>query len=128
MASGKTTREYLTIRRNLSLIIDSLAATVDPTMLALKLFEVGLITDSVVDCASVTRLPTRERIQPIVMALMAQIQLDIFNFQVLMDELRILHPHLAQKLEKFHSKLSYGVSSHCRCKLYVLIFPSVAYQ
>ena len=105
MASGKTTREYLTIRRNLSLIVDSLAATVDPARLALKLLEVDLITDDVVDRASVSRVPPRERIQPIVMAVMAQIQLDMFNYQVLMGELRTLHPRLAQKLETFHSKL-----------------------
>ena len=104
MASGKSTREYLTIRRNLLLIVDSLAATVDPTSLALKLLEVNLITDDVVGHASVTRVSTRERIQPIVMATMSQIQLDVSNYQALMSVLRTFHPRLAERLEKFYSK------------------------
>ena len=110
MASGKTTREYLTFRRNLSLIIDSLAATVDPARLAVKLLEVDLITDDVVGHASVTRVPTRERIQPIVMAIMSQIQLDISNFQLFVGELRTFHPRLAERLEKFHSKCLYSAT------------------
>ena len=104
MASGKSTHEYLTIRRNLPLIVDSLAATVDPTSLALKLLAVDLITDDVVGHASVTRVSTRERIQPIAMAIMSQIQLDVSNYQVLMSVLRIFHPRLALRLEKFYSK------------------------
>ena len=104
----ETTREYLTIRRKLSQIVDSLAATVDPARLAQKLLEVDLITDDVVDRASVSRVPTRERIQAIMMAVMAQIQLDISNFEVLLGELRTLQPHLVQNLEKFYCKLHYS--------------------
>ena len=107
MASGKSSQEYLTIRRNLPLIVDSLSATVDPTRLAVQLLAVDLITDDIVDRASVTRATAHERIQPIVMAVMAQIQLDVSNFRVLMGELRTLHPHLVQRLERFHSKLLY---------------------
>ena len=105
MASGKNTREYLTIRRNLSLIIDSLAATVDPARLAVKLLEVDLIPHDVVDHASVVGvLSARQRIQPIVLALESQIQLDVSNYQVLMRVLRTIHPCLAERLEKFYSK------------------------
>ena len=105
MASGKSTREYLTIQRNLSLIVDNLAATVDPTRLALKLLEVHLITDDVTDRANVTRIPTRDRILPIVMAIEAQIQLDVSTFQVLIGVLQTFNLRLAEKLKKFYSKL-----------------------
>ena len=108
MASGKSTKEYLTIRRNLSLLIDSLAATVDPARLAGKLLEVDLITDDVVGHASVTRVSIRERIQPIVMAIMSQVQLDVSNYQVLMSVLQTIHPRLAERLEKFYSKYLYS--------------------
>ena len=105
MASGKSTREYLTIRRNLSLIVDNLAATVDPARLALKLLEVHLITDDVADRANVTRIPTRDRILPIVMAIEAQIQLDVSTFQVLIGVLQTVNLRLAERLKKFYSKL-----------------------
>ena len=105
MASGKSTREYLTIRRNLSLIVENLAATVDPARLALKLLEVHLITDDVADRANVIRIPTRDRIQPIVMAIEAQIQLDVSTFQVLIGVLQTFNLRLAERLKKFYSKL-----------------------
>ena len=105
MASGKNTHEYLTIQRNLSLIVDSLAATVDPARLALKLHEVDLIPQDVVDRASVVGILTpSQRIQPIVMAIKAQIQLDASNFQALVDALTPFHLQLSQTLWKFYSK------------------------
>ena len=110
MASGKETREYLTIQRNQSLIVDSLAATVDPARLALKLHEVDLIPSDVVDRASVVGILTpAQRIQPIVMAIKTQIQLNASNFQVLMGALKPFNLQLSQSLRKFYSNSTYDL-------------------
>ena len=110
MASGKETREYLTIQRNQSLIVDSLAATVDPARLALKLHEVDLIPSDVVDRASVVGILTpAQRIQPIVMAIKTQIQLNASNFQVLMGALKPFNLQLSQSLRKFYSTNIYDL-------------------
>ena len=105
MASGKSTREYLTIQRNLSLIVDNLAATTDPARLALKLHEIDLIPSDVVDRASVVGILTpAQRIQPIVMAIKTQIQLDVSKFQSLMRALETCNAQLAERLRKFYCK------------------------
>ena len=105
MASGKSTHEYLTIRRNLSLIVDGLVATVDPARLALKLHEANLITWDTVDRACVQGILTSaQRIQPLIMATEAQIQLDASKFQVLIAVLEAINTHLAENLQHFYGK------------------------
>ncbi len=98
MASGEHTREYLTIKRNITEVVSSLAAQVDPRLFAQRLNQDRLVTSHVVDKVSVREIPASNRIQDIIQAVLATISLDPSKYQVFIETLCTEYRPLADKL------------------------------
>lgn len=80
MNSGKSTLEYYTMSKHVSVVVHTLAATVDPVTFAQKLQEAGLICSDITGKASVMALTPAERIYPVIQAILAQIELKASEF------------------------------------------------
>ncbi len=106
-SGGEHTREYLTIKRNVSHIINSLAAKVDPGLFAQKLCEGGLVSSYVVDNASIHGVPPSHRAPDIIRAVLAQINLEPSKYHVFIRILKGVHPLLADKLTEFFGKITH---------------------
>ena len=102
--ASRQSREYRTLQRNFSIVVESLAPNVDPTHFAQKLNEVNLVTKNVVDCASVMSIPPAQRIQPVVAAVHAQIKLRASLYHKFIDVVQQFNPLLAEVLGKFYGR------------------------
>ncbi len=107
MASGEHTCEYLTVKRNITDIGDSLAAQVDPRLFAQKLNEAHLVSSYVVQKVSVRDIPPANRVQDIIQAVLSQIKLDSTKYHVFIEVLQTEHSLLADKLTQYYGKLHY---------------------
>ncbi len=107
MASGEHTHEYLTVKGNISTIVNSLAAQVDPSLFAQKLNEVGLVSQYVVQKASIRDIPPANRVQDIIQAVLSQISLDSSKYHVFIEVLQAEHSLLAEKLTQCYGKVDY---------------------
>lgn len=106
MASGTTTREYCTVSKQFSTVVDNLSRTVDPGNFAQKLLEANLVPSDVVQRACVVGLLTpAERIRPIISAVLAQIELRASTYHQFLNILRNTNSLLADTLSNFFSKL-----------------------
>ncbi len=107
MASGEQTREYLTIKRNVTEVVSSLAAQVDPGQFAQRLNQDGLVSSHVVDKVSVREIPASNHIQDIIRAVLATISLDRSKYQVFIETLRTEYRPLADKLTQCYGELCF---------------------
>ncbi len=113
MASGEHTHEYLTIKRNVTEVVSSLAAQVDSGQFAQRLNQHGLVTSHVVDKASVREIPASNRIQDIIQAVLATISLDPSKYQVFIEILRTQYHPLADKLTQYYGELCFCTDTQC---------------
>lgn len=117
MASGEDTQEYCTVSQQLSLVVSSLARTVDPGNFAQRLHEADIIGGDVVERAYVIGGPTpTERVRPIMQAVLAQIELSASTYHRFVDILREFNPLLADTLSKSFCKFCYDAVTYCTCK------------
>ena len=108
MDSGPKTREYRTLQGNLSKIVDSLSATVDPGSLALKLHEVNLVTRSAVDSANIIYgMTPAQRIRPVLTAILSQVELNASKYHDFVVILEEFNPELADVLCRYFCKFTY---------------------
>lgn len=108
MDSGPKTREYRTLQGNLSKIVDSLSATVDPGSLALKLHEVNLVTRSAVDSANIIYgMTPAQRIRPVLTAILSQVELNASKYHDFVAILEEFNPELADVLCRYFCKFTY---------------------
>ncbi len=111
MASGEHSREYLTVKRNITDIGDSLAAQMDPRLFAQKLNESHLVSSYVVQKVSVQDIPPANRVHDIIQAVLSQIKLDPSKYHVFIEVLRMEQSlsTLADKLTQCYGKLYYYI-------------------
>ena len=101
----ESTCEYRTLRRNFSVVVDSLACTVDPANFVQKLNEVNLVNRDVVNSASVVGVLTpAQRIRPVIVAVHSQISLCASTYHTFVDILQQFNTPLAGVLNKFYGK------------------------
>ena len=112
MESGNRTREYLTVARNTSNIVDTLVAQVDLRQLAQKLHEAGLVTQHVVEKASHSAELPRNRVGDVMSAVRSQINLDSSKYHSFIHVLKDACPLLAKKLEHYFGKHNFSLL-HC---------------
>ncbi len=107
MASGEHTREYLTVKTNITDIVNILVAQVDPRLFAQKLNEAHLVSSYVVQKVSVRDIPPANRVQYIIQAVLSQISLDSTKYHVFIEVLRMEQSlrTLADKLTQYYGKL-----------------------
>ena len=97
--------EYRTLHKNFSIVVGNLAATVNPTHFAQKLNEVNLVSKDIVDSASVVGVLTAaQRIQPVITAVHAQIELRASLYHKFIAVVQQFNPLLAEVLGKFHGR------------------------
>ena len=106
MAScGENTKEYRTIQKHYSSIVDNLGQTVDPAHFSRKLRDVSLISEDIVEAASVVGVLTgSQRIAPVISAVRAQIKLKASNFHTIMKVLKTVNSCLAYIISGYYSK------------------------
>ncbi len=107
MASGEHTHEYLTVKENITTIVNSLTAQVDPSLFAQKLNEAHLVSSYVVEKASARDTLSSNRVQDIIQAVLSQISLDSTKYHEFIDILRTEHSLLAEKLTQCYGKVDY---------------------
>ncbi len=106
MAVHQRSREYLAVHRNFTVIIESLAAEVDPSLFAQSLRECDLVSANVLAKASIREVPVPSRFQDVIAGVQSQINLDSSRYHTFIKVLRLSHPLLAKKLTKFFGKCS----------------------
>ena len=106
-SSGKSTREYRAIQEHHSSLVDNLGKTVDPAHFARKLRDKSLISEDIVEVASVVGVLTgSQRIAPVISAVLAQIKLRANNFHTFMSVLRAVNSCLADTISEYYSESS----------------------
>ncbi len=107
MASGEHTHEYLTVKGNITTIVNSLGAQVDPSLFAQKLNEAHLVSSYVVEKASARDTLSSNHVQGIIQAVLSQISLDSSKYHVFIEVLRMEQSlrTLADKLTQYYGKL-----------------------
>ena len=108
MECGPRTPEYRTLQENVSKIVDSLSATVDPGSLALKLHEIDLVARSTIDSANITHgMTPAQRIRPVLTAILAQVELNASKYHDFVTVLKHFNPVLTDVLCDYFSKLTH---------------------
>ena len=93
------THEYRTIQNNFSLIVDTLADTVNPTAFAVKLWERRLVNRDIINQADIEVKTKPERIRPVITAVLAQIKLTASLYSTFIEVLEEVNPTLAEILK-----------------------------
>lgn len=106
MASSEGTHEQRIISNHISMVVESLARTVNPSIFALKLQDVQVISHDIVEQADVTSKTKSERIYPVISAVQAQIELNATVYHQFIDILKDCSPNLAEVLSKLLGKYS----------------------
>lgn len=104
MASGKGTCEHCIISSHLSLVVETLAKTVNPGSFAQKLQDARLIGHHVVEQAQLGSKTPSERIHPVVVAIQAQTELDVSVYYQFIAIVKEFNPVLGEVLSKFLGK------------------------
>ncbi len=117
LSTGIRTREYLTVHRNVDIIIKSLADRIDPGLFAQKLHEAGLVSVYWRVCAAY-EFTASDRVHDMIFSVQIHINRESSKYDVFMRILKDVHPNLAERLTKYFSKFT----THICCML--LLFTS----
>ena len=105
MDSRKYSREHRAIQGKFDIIVKHLAANTDPAQFAQKLYQVEMISQHVVEGASVVGVLTAtQRIRPAMVAAHSCIELQPSKYADFIQVVRDVYPALADELNEYYSK------------------------